>query len=133
MIQERIWPANHTDDTNEMILHSCYPRDSLALFHRFAAPNARSISSPQIDAHKKSLPAGLTLHMKSALPLLVALVGSLALPLCAEDAKPLLNQPGKVITQPDFKQPLGGEWSVGKGKWVPAEGLLAVTDIPDEK
>jgi len=86
-----------------------------------------------VDLHKKSFPTGFTLHMKPARPLLVALAVSLALPLWAEDAKPLLNRPGKVITQPDLKQSLGAEWSVGKGKWEPAEGLLAVTDIPDEK
>jgi hypothetical protein len=71
--------------------------------------------------------------MKFLLPLAVALLGALALPLSAEDAKPLLNHPGKVISAPDFKQPLGSEWSVAKGKWEPADGVLTVTDIPDQK
>lgn len=62
-----------------------------------------------------------------------ALLALFALPLCAEDAKPLLNSPGKVISAPDFKQPLGPEWSVAKGKWEPANGVLKVTNIPDEK
>ncbi len=81
----------------------------------------------------KGIPAGYPFAMKSFLPLAVALLGALALPLSAEDAKPLLNTPGKVISAPDFKQPLGAEWSVAKGKWEPADGVLKVTDIPDEK
>jgi hypothetical protein len=68
--------------------------------------------------------------MKSSLPLALAF---LALPLCAEDAKPLLDKPGKVISAPGFKQPLGPEWSVAKGKWEPADGVLNVTNIPDQK
>jgi hypothetical protein len=71
--------------------------------------------------------------MKSLLSLAVAVAAVLALPLHAEDAKPLLNKPGKVISAPDFKQPLGPEWSVAKGKWEPANGVLKVTNIPDEK
>lgn len=71
--------------------------------------------------------------MKSALPLVFALFSSFAIPLFAEEAKPLLNQPGKVITAPDLKQPLGTEWSTGKGKWVPEDGVLTAADIPDEK
>jgi hypothetical protein len=80
----------------------------------------------------KSASGGLSLRMKSFLPLALAL-SVLALPLRAEDAKPLLNKPGKVISAPDFKQPLGGEWSIAKGKWEPADGVLSVTDIPDQK
>ncbi|MEI9893486.1 MAG: hypothetical protein WDN28_06200 [Chthoniobacter sp.] len=70
--------------------------------------------------------------MKSFLPLALVL-SVLVLPLRAEDARPLLNNPGKVISAPDFKQPLGPEWSVAKGKWEPADGILSVTDIPDQK
>jgi hypothetical protein len=44
----------------------------------------------------------------------------------------LLHSTPKIITQPDFKQPLGSEWSTGKGKWEPVDGTLKVTDIPDE-
>jgi len=73
--------------------------------------------------------------MKSILPPAIAFLGLLALPLCAEDAKPLLNKPGKVISAPDFKQPLGPEWvpATGKGTWVPADGILSVTEIPEQK
>jgi hypothetical protein len=53
--------------------------------------------------------------------------------LVAEDSAPILIRPGKVISQPDFKQPLGPEWSVGKGKWTPADGVLTSTDLPEEK
>ena len=70
--------------------------------------------------------------MKSFLPLALAL-SVLAFSVHAEDAKPLLNNPGKVISAPDFKQALGTEWSVAKGKWEPADGVLSVTDIPDQK
>jgi hypothetical protein len=45
----------------------------------------------------------------------------------------LLLQPGeRVITQPALRQPVGPEWSVGKGRWEPSEGVLKVTDIPEE-
>src|SRR5438270_894356 len=47
-------------------------------------------------------------------------------------AEPSAGQPGRVISAPDFKKPLGGEWSVIKGKWEPANGVLTATDIPDE-
>jgi hypothetical protein len=84
---------------------------------------------------KKSFVHGLSLHMKAVLPIVIALLSSLTHPLSAEDAKPLLNQPGKVISAPDFKQPLGPEWvlETGKGKWVPADGILTVTEIPEQK
>jgi len=46
----------------------------------------------------------------------------------------LLLQPGeRVITQPELRQSVGPEWSVGKGKWEPSEGVLKVTDIPEER
>ncbi len=70
--------------------------------------------------------------MKSTLPLLLGLFSSFAFPLLADDANPLLNEPGKVISAPDFKQPLGSEWSIAKGKWEPADGILAVTNIPEQ-
>lgn len=72
--------------------------------------------------------------MKSLLPLALALLGALALPLSAEDARPLLNTPGKVISAPDFKGPLGPEWvlATGKGTWTPADGILSVTNIPEQ-
>lgn len=74
--------------------------------------------------------------MKSPLPLL-PLLAALFTPLTglthAEDAKPLLVTPGKSISAPDFKQPLGPEWTQSKGKWDVAAGILAVTDLPDQK
>ena len=45
----------------------------------------------------------------------------------------LLLTPGeRVITQPELRQAVGPEWSVGKGKWEPLDGGLNVTDIPEE-
>lgn len=55
-----------------------------------------------------------------------------ALSAFAADA-PLLVKPGKVISAPDLKSPLGAEWSVAKGKWEPADGVLKATDLPEEK
>lgn len=68
--------------------------------------------------------------MKRVLPLLFSLS------LCfahADEQAPILVRPGKTITQPDFRQPLGAEWSVAKGKWTPADGVLIAVEIPDEK
>jgi len=70
--------------------------------------------------------------MKSFLLSVFALLASLALPSLADEAKPLLNQPGKTISAPDLKEPLGSEWSIAKGKWELADGILAVTNIPDQ-
>ena len=69
--------------------------------------------------------------MKSLILASICLLFPLAQPLSASEPL-LLRSTQKVITQPDFKQPLGPEWSTGKGKWEPAEGTLKVTDIPDE-
>ncbi len=68
--------------------------------------------------------------MKFLLPSLYLLSLCLAR---AEDATPILVKPGQVISAPDFKQPLGPEWSVAKGQWTPAEGILTAIDIPDQK
>jgi hypothetical protein len=48
-------------------------------------------------------------------------------------ADPSPAQPGRVISAPDFRQPLGSEWSVAKGSWVPKDGVLVATEISDEK
>lgn len=69
--------------------------------------------------------------VKSLLPIALSLVGVLSAR--GDDSAPILMRPGKVISQPDFKQPLGPEWSVGKGKWTPADGVLTSTDLPEEK
>ena len=71
--------------------------------------------------------------MNPTLACFLAVILPFAGVLRADDAAPLLNKPGKIITQPDLKQPLGKEWSVGKGKWDPVDGVLYVTDIPEEK
>jgi len=70
--------------------------------------------------------------MNPFLACLLAIILPLTASLRADDAAPLLNNPGKVISLPDLTQPLGSEWSVGKGKWDVADGLLTVTDIPEE-
>jgi hypothetical protein len=44
----------------------------------------------------------------------------------------LLQASSKVISQPDLKQPLGAEWSTGKGKWELVDGMIRVTDLPEE-
>ena len=43
-----------------------------------------------------------------------------------------LRASAKVISQPDLKQPLGSEWSTGKGKWELVDGMIKVTDLPEE-
>jgi hypothetical protein len=37
------------------------------------------------------------------------------------------------ITAPTLHEPLGKEWSVAKGKWEVKDGVLVVTEIPEEK
>lgn len=71
--------------------------------------------------------------MKTSLVLaaLAALITSLAL---ARDPKPLLNDPElPLLASPDFKGPLDDSFSVAKGKWTPADGILNVLDLPEEK
>jgi hypothetical protein len=70
--------------------------------------------------------------VKHFLPVAFSLV-ALVTPLRGADTTPILVRPGKVISQPDFKQPLGPEWSVGKGKWTPADGIITSNNIPEEK
>jgi hypothetical protein len=50
----------------------------------------------------------------------------------AQDAKPTLVQPGKLIAEPDLKGPLPAEWAVQKGIWDIKDGELVVSDIPDQ-
>jgi hypothetical protein len=58
---------------------------------------------------------------------------ALLLPIwCFAGDTPLLVSPGKVISQPSLREPLGKEWSVAKGKWEPQEGVLTATEIPEE-
>jgi hypothetical protein len=82
---------------------------------------------------KKSPLEGFISIMNPALACFLALILSATASLRADDSAPLLNKPGKLISQPDFKGPLGKEWSVGKGKWDAADGVITVSDIPEEK
>ena len=68
-------------------------------------------------------------HLLSIAFSLFAVVASIR----GDDAAPMLIRPGKVISQPDFQHPLGTEWSIAKGKWNPADGVLTAIEIPDEK
>lgn len=61
---------------------------------------------------------------------IVSLSGSLVR---ADDAKPLLVKPGKVVAQPDFKSPLGPEWTIKHGKWDIAEGEMSIAELPENK
>ena len=74
--------------------------------------------------------SGVHVGMKRFLFLLCPLFLCL---LRADDGAPMLAHAGKVITQPDFRAPLGPEWSVAKGKWTPADGVLTAVEIPGEK
>lgn len=52
----------------------------------------------------------------------------------AEDAKPLLHDHVlPVLAAPDFKSPLDASFSVAKGQWMPADGVLSVLDLPEQK
>lgn len=65
---------------------------------------------------------------------LLAFAFLVALPLAAQESKPLLlDKTPPVIAAPDFKQPLDGTFSVAKGKWTPENGVLSVLDLPEQK
>lgn len=57
---------------------------------------------------------------------------SLGLGIAQAELPPILVKAGTVITQPDLKGPLGPEWSVGKGKWEPKDGVIVGNEIPEE-
>jgi hypothetical protein len=57
---------------------------------------------------------------------------SLGLGVAQAELPPILVKAGKPITQPDLKAPLGPEWSVGKGKWEPKDGVIVGNEIPEE-
>jgi hypothetical protein len=61
--------------------------------------------------------------------LALALVGSTL----AEDAKPILVQPSKVVAQPDLQQPLGPEWKSPYGTWEVKAGELVISEHPEDK
>jgi len=73
----------------------------------------------------------LTNDMKTLLPLLTFVFIQTAA--FADDAKSLLVQPGKVVAQPDLKQPLGAEWKAVKGTWEPKDGELMCAEVPADK
>src|SRR5437762_10447753 len=91
-----------------------------------------TFKSPHSKGHKGFPLGGVDPGVKRLLPLLLFLSFSLVQSY-AEDPAPMLAHPGKVISQPDFRQPLGPDWSVAKGKWTPADGVLTAVEIPDEK
>ena len=47
--------------------------------------------------------------------------------------QPELTSPGKIIAQPTLQEPLGKEWSVARGIWTPANGILTAKQIPAQK
>ncbi len=51
----------------------------------------------------------------------------------AEDTKPILVQPGKLIAQPDLKEPLGAEWKSPHGSWEVKAGELVIAERPEDK
>ena len=71
------------------------------------------------------------LDMKPLSILLSLLLSSIVF---AEDAKPLLHDHVlPVLAAPDFKSPLDASFSVAKGKWTSADGVLSVLDLPEQK
>ncbi|HSH93858.1 MAG TPA: hypothetical protein VK968_06915 [Roseimicrobium sp.] len=72
--------------------------------------------------------------MKPFLTLALFFGLSAASTVLAEDAKPLLHdKPLPAVAAPTFKEPLDSKWSVAKGKWTPADGVLDVVEIPEDK
>ncbi|MFZ2643364.1 MAG: hypothetical protein WA117_20405 [Verrucomicrobiia bacterium] len=69
--------------------------------------------------------------MKSLLLLLAIVLAQTAA--FADDAKSLLVQPGKVVAQPDLKQPLGTEWNARHGTWDAKDGELVCAEVPADK
>jgi hypothetical protein len=63
------------------------------------------------------------------LTILLALSSSLI----ADDAKPLLVTPGKVVAEPTLKEPLGAPWSVVKGTWEVKDGEIIASELKEQK
>lgn len=62
-----------------------------------------------------------------------ALLACAALTL-AQEVKPLLNaKPLPLLAVPSFAEPLDASFSTAKGQWTPADGVLAVLDLPEQK
>ena len=51
----------------------------------------------------------------------------------AQDTKPALVEPGKLIAEPDLKGPLPAEWSVQKGTWDIKDGEVVISEIKEQK
>ena len=52
----------------------------------------------------------------------------------AQAQQPLLHDHAlPVLAEPDFKGPLDSSFSIAKGKWTPADGILSVLDLPEQK
>ena len=68
--------------------------------------------------------------MKFSLP---ALSLFLALPALADDAKPMLAIPGKVVFESQLDTPLPAPWKAAKGKWENVNGALRGAELPEDK
>jgi hypothetical protein len=53
--------------------------------------------------------------------------------LLADDAKPLLVTPGKVVAEPTLKEPLDATWSVVKGTWEVKDGEIIASELKEQK
>ena len=72
--------------------------------------------------------------MKS-LPTFTLLIAAILIPsIRAEDSKTLLHDhPLPLLASPSFAEPLDDTFSIAKGKWTPADGVLSVLDLPEQK
>lgn len=71
--------------------------------------------------------------MLKHLPSLTTLL-ALVLSVFAQADKPLLHDHAlPVIAAPSFKEPLDASWSVAKGRWTPADGVLEVVELAEDK
>lgn len=82
-----------------------------------------------------SPPPLIVMLIRPRLPLcLLAILTAQGLAADAPVAAPLLHDhPLPVLATPDFKGPLDATFSISKGKWTPADGILAVLDLPEQK
>ena len=63
---------------------------------------------------------------------LLALLVSVSSPGFAGEAADFLSQPGKLIAQPDFKTMPAAPWSIAKGKWDAADGVITPAPVKEE-
>lgn len=61
------------------------------------------------------------------------LLATVCLPAFAEDAKPLLAIPGKVLFESKLDTPLPAPWKAAKGQWEVVEGALRGAELPADK